>query len=252
MGNIINLKKMMSAAMFAAGLLVSMNSASAQQDEQEPLALLQLDVDGNGSLETVELYGGQMTRGSSYRNDFLLLLKGSDSELLTAYVPSINGGYDCSLEKARFTGRGEQLILSVGQGGDDGSIEYRIIDFADPKAVKEIFTGSDNAGVAATAEFVPDFRSKIAFADGSTNYELLPKEKEFYEQRGLYDVDGTLLASDGRRCQACGTMDASARHDQESAVLRGGHLRWKISARCLRFKQRTCPWGAADRPCYRA
>lgn len=74
MGNIINLK-MMSAAMFAAGLLVSMNSASAQQDEQEPLALLQLDVDGNGSLETVELYGGQMTRGSSYRNDFLLLLK---------------------------------------------------------------------------------------------------------------------------------------------------------------------------------
>jgi|GEM_PF-7064964 len=40
MGNIINLKKMMSAAMFAAGLLVSMNSASAQQDEQEPLALL--------------------------------------------------------------------------------------------------------------------------------------------------------------------------------------------------------------------
>lgn len=193
MGNIINLKKMMPAAMFAAGLLVSMNSASAQQAEQEPLALLQLDVDGNGSLETVELYGGQMTRGSSYRNDFLLLLKGSDSELLTAYVPSINGGYDCSLEKARFTGRGEQLILSVGQGGDDGSIEYRIIDFADPKAVKEIFTGSDNAGVAATAEFVPDFRSKIAFADGSTNYELLPKEKEFYEQRGLYDVDGTLL-----------------------------------------------------------
>ena len=111
MGNIINFKKMMSAAMFAAGLLVSMNSASAQQDEQEPLALLQLDVDGNGSLETVELYGGQMTRGSSLQvNDFYCLLKGSDSELLTAYVPSINGGYDCSLEKARFTGRGEQLI----------------------------------------------------------------------------------------------------------------------------------------------
>ena len=105
MGNIINFKKMMSAAMFAAGLLVSMNSASAQQDEQEPLALLQLDVDGNGSLETVELYGGQMTRGSSYRNDFLLLLKGSDSELLTAYVPSINGGYDCSLEKCKVYGQ---------------------------------------------------------------------------------------------------------------------------------------------------
>ena len=203
MGNIINLKKMMSAAMFAAGLLVSMNSASAQQDEQEPLALLQLDVDGNGSLETVELYGGKMTRGSSYRNDFLLLLKGSDSELLTAYVPSINGGYDCSLEKARFTGRGEQLILSVGQGGDDGSIEYRIIDFADPKAVKEIFTSSDNAGVAATAEFVPDFRSKIAFADGSTNYELLPKEKEFYEQRGLFKGVSTPVCRENTFAGCC-------------------------------------------------
>lgn len=39
MGNIINLKKMMPAAMFAVGLLVSMNSAAAQQAEQEPLAL---------------------------------------------------------------------------------------------------------------------------------------------------------------------------------------------------------------------
>lgn len=47
--------------MFAAGL-GQYEQCSAQQDEQEPLALLQLDVDGNGSLETVELYGGQMAR----------------------------------------------------------------------------------------------------------------------------------------------------------------------------------------------
>ena len=126
-----------------------------------------------------------MTRGSSYRNDFLLLLKGSDSELLTAYVPSINGGYDCSLEKARFTGRGEQLILSVGQGGDDGSIEYRIIDFADPKAVKEIFTGSDNAGVAATAEFVPDFRVKLLLQTAALIMNCFPKRKSFMNSVGF-------------------------------------------------------------------
>ncbi len=76
--------------------------------------------------------------------------------------------------------------MSVGQGGDDGSIEYRIIDFADPKAVKEIFTGSDNAGVAATAEFVPDFRSKIAFADGSTNYRTASqRERSFMNSVGF-------------------------------------------------------------------
>lgn len=192
MGNIINWKKIMPVAMLGAGILVC-STAAAQQAEQEPLAWLQLDVDGNGSQETVELYGGEMVRGSSYRHDFLLLLKSSDAELLTAYVPSIKGGYDCILEKAGFTGRGEQLILSVGQGGAEGSTEYRIIDFADPKTVKEIFTASDNAGVAAAVEFLPDFRSKIAFADGSTNYELLPGPKEFYEQRGLYAADGTLL-----------------------------------------------------------
>lgn len=42
MGNIINLKKMMSAAMFAAGLLVSRTVLQAQQAEQEAAALLQL------------------------------------------------------------------------------------------------------------------------------------------------------------------------------------------------------------------
>lgn len=193
MGNIINWQKLIPAVMLAAGVLVSVNAAAAPQSEQEPLAQLQLDVDGDGTQETVELYGGQLARGSSYRHDFLLLLKSSDSELLTAYVPSIKGGYDCNLEKAGFTGRGEQLLLSVGQGGADGSTEYRIIDFADPKAVKEIFTGSDNAGVAVTTEFLPDFRSKITFADGNASYELLPEKKEFYEQRGLYAADGTLL-----------------------------------------------------------
>ena len=70
-------------------------------------------MEGEWRLVPVELYGGQMTRGSSYRHDFLLLLKGSDSELLTAYVPSINGGYDFSLEKAGVTGRGEQDRKSV-------------------------------------------------------------------------------------------------------------------------------------------
>ena len=191
MGNIINWQKLIPAVMLAAGVLVSVNAAAAPQSEQEPLAQLQLDVDGDGTQETVELYGGQLARGSSYRHDFLLLLKSSDSELLTAYVPSIKGGYDCNLEKAGFTGRGEQLLLSVGQGGADGSTEYRIIDFADPKAVKEIFTGSDNAGIAVTTEFLPDFRSKITFADGNASYELLPEKKEFYEQRGLYAADGT-------------------------------------------------------------
>ena len=48
MGNIINLQKLTGAVLLAAGVLTGLNTASAQQPEQEPLAALQLDVDGNG------------------------------------------------------------------------------------------------------------------------------------------------------------------------------------------------------------
>ena len=58
MGNIINWQKLIPAVMLAAGVLVSVNAAAAPQSEQEPLAQLQLDVDGDGTQETVELYGG--------------------------------------------------------------------------------------------------------------------------------------------------------------------------------------------------
>lgn len=193
MGNIINLQKLTGAVLLAAGVLTGLNTASAQQPEQEPLAALQLDVDGNGEAETVELYGGQLTRGSGYRHDFLLLLKNSSGDLLTAYVPSVKGGYACTMEKANLAGKGEQVLLAVGQGSDEGSTEYRVIDFADVKAVREIFSGSDNLGVAAVAEYLPGFRSKMIFADGTSSEEYLPGEKVFYEKRGLYDEDGNLL-----------------------------------------------------------
>lgn len=85
------------------------------------------------------------------------------------------------------------MLLAVGQGSDEGSTEYRVIDFADVKAVREIFSGSDNLGVAAVAEYLPDFRTKLIFADGTSSEEYLPGEKVFYEKRGLYDEDGNLL-----------------------------------------------------------
>lgn len=193
MGNIINLQKLAGAVLLAAGVLTGLNTAAAQQSEQEPLAVLQLDVDGSDEEETVELYGGRLTSGSSYRHDLLLLLKNSGGDLLTAYVPSVKGGYACTMEKVRLVGKGEQVLLAVGQAGDEGSTEYRIIDFADVKAVQEIFSGSDNLGVAAVAEYLPDFRSRLIFADGTSSEEQLPGEKRFYEKRGLYDEGGNVL-----------------------------------------------------------
>lgn len=40
MGNIINLQKLTGAVLLAAGVLTGLNTASAQQPEQEPLAAL--------------------------------------------------------------------------------------------------------------------------------------------------------------------------------------------------------------------
>ncbi|MFQ9936713.1 MAG: hypothetical protein ACLRXQ_12785 [Phascolarctobacterium faecium] len=73
--------------------------------------------------------------------------------------------------------------MSVGQG-DDGSIEYRIIDFADPKAVKEIFTGSDNAGVAATA-ICAIFAVKLLLQTAALIMNCFPKRKSFMNSVGF-------------------------------------------------------------------
>lgn len=193
MVRLINLKTAICSYILAAGLLTSVTAVASQQKEQDRLAALQLDINGNGKKETVELYGKKLTDSSEYKSDLLLLLKDDNGDILTAYVPSIKGGYACILEKASFVGKGEQLILSARQGGDDNNTEYRIIDFSDIKAVKEIFTDSNNVGVSAQVDFLPNFRTEMIFSDGKSNIEMLPGEKSFYEERGLYAADGTLL-----------------------------------------------------------
>ncbi len=193
MGNFIKIQKILGALVLSWSLMSCLTAVAAPVAGTEPLAILCLDTDGNGSAETIELYGSKMLRGSSYHEDLLLLVKNSSGELLTAYVPSIKGGYSCFLEKTKITGQGEQLLLAVSQGGDNDATEYRILDFSDLKAVKELFNGSDNMGIAAYGEYLPNFRSKITFADGSTEEENLTMAKTFYEERGLYASDGSLL-----------------------------------------------------------
>lgn len=79
-------------------------------------------------------------------------------------------------------------------------MQVRIIDAALPNAVQEIYTGSDNMGAAVNAAFKPGFKTEFVFEDfkdgvrtEAVEYGVLPHEKDYYINRGLYDENGNLL-----------------------------------------------------------
>ena len=79
-------------------------------------------------------------------------------------------------------------------------MQVRIIDAALPNAVQEIYTGSDNLGAAVNAAFKPSFKTEFVFEDfkdgvrtEAVEYGVLPHEKDYYINCGLYDENGNLL-----------------------------------------------------------
>ena len=79
-------------------------------------------------------------------------------------------------------------------------MQVRIIDAALPNAVQEIYTGSDNLGAAVNAAFKPGFKTEFVFEDfkdgvrtEAVEYGVLPHEKDYYINCGLYDENGNLL-----------------------------------------------------------
>lgn len=171
-----------------AALACGFNSALAAEPVQ--LASIKADTDGNGTQETAELWGTRLTDGSSYYGDLLLMIK-DGGKLVTAYNPSLKGGYALLLEKANFTGKGEQLIVR-GISGASTAAEVRIIDAAKPDEVKEIYTGADNLGVAVNGAFTPGFTARLTYG-GETEEITLPQEQSYYTDRGIYNEAGEVL-----------------------------------------------------------
>lgn len=185
------------AALLAAALMGAGSAALAA--EPVCLASIKADTDGNGTEETAELWGTQLTGGSSYYGDLLLMVKDAGGKLITAYNPSLEGGYANILQKGHFTGKGEQLVVR-SLSGADAVMQVRIIDAALPDAVQEIYTGSDNNGVKLEAHLRPDFKAVFDFPyykEGILEWEIehitLPEEKTYYINNGLYDENGKIL-----------------------------------------------------------
>ncbi len=173
----------------AAALIGSCGTAAAAGSVC--LAAIKADTDGNGTQETAELWGKKLTGGSSYYGDLLLMIKDGEGRLITAYTPSLQGGYASLLHKGHFTGKGEQLVLS-SLSGAAAAMQVRIIDAALPDAVQEIYSGTDNMGVRVNTAFKPGFTAQFNFDDAAETAPL-PQEQDYYVEYGLYDESGALL-----------------------------------------------------------
>lgn len=180
-----------SLLLMIVGVIFSI-TATVVSAHEAPLMSIELDTNGDGQLETIELYADGNVAGSNYKKDLILLLKDTQGKILTGYVPSIKGGYAVDLQKASFLDKGEQLILSVDQGDAEKYKEHRIIDFSDHKVVKEIFNSVDNSGIKAEAKFLDNYQAKVVLDTRKITLIDLKSKKDFYEQRGLYSNSGQL------------------------------------------------------------
>ena len=199
--------------MLALGCAVAVAGPAAAADTLLAKTALQLD---KGSV-TAELWGDRLPSG--YSEDLLVLLKEERGKLVTAYAPSIKGGYYPILEavqvkpvdKKAATDAGnesvseakqaaQQLLVSVGQGDWQAASEFRILDFAERNKVQELFSSADSMGLVSKA-YSNEEKLYVTLKDGQQNVANLPEgvssNRIYYG--GLYSLTAHDLDGDGQQ-----------------------------------------------------
>lgn len=199
--------------MLALGCAVAVAGPAAAADTLLAKTALQLD---KGSV-TAELWGDRLPSG--YSEDLLVLLKDERGKLVTAYAPSIKGGYYPILEavqvkpvdKKAATAAGsesvseakqaaQQLLVSVGQGDWQAASEFRILDFAERNKVQEFFSSADSMGLVSKA-YSNEEKLYVTLKDGQQNVANLPEgvssNRIYYG--GLYSLTAHDLNGDGQQ-----------------------------------------------------
>ena len=199
--------------MLALGCAVAVAGPAAAADTLLAKTALQLD---KGSV-TAELWGDRLPSG--YSEDLLVLLKDERGKLVTAYAPSIKGGYYPILEavqvklvdKKAATAAGsesvseakqaaQQLLVSVGQGDWQAPSEFRILDFAERNKVQELFSSADSMGLVSKA-YSNEEKLYVTLKDGQQNVANLPEgvssNRIYYG--GLYSLTAHDLDGDGQQ-----------------------------------------------------
>ena len=199
--------------LLAMGCAVAVAGPAAAADTLLAKTALQLD---KGSV-TAELWGDRLPSG--YSEDLLVLLKDERGKLVTAYAPSIKGGYYPILEavqvklvdKKAATAAGsesvseakqaaQQLLVSVGQGDWQAASEFRILDFAERNKVQELFSSADSMGLVSKA-YSNEEKLYVTLKDGQQNVANLPEgvssNRIYYG--GLYSLTAHDLDGDGQQ-----------------------------------------------------
>ena len=199
--------------LLAVGSALAMARPAAAADTLLAKTALQLD---KGSV-TAELWGDRLPSG--YSEDLLVLLKDERGKLVTAYAPSIKGGYYPMLEavqvkpvdKKAATDAGsesvseakqaaQQLLVSVGQGDWQAASEFRILDFAERNKVQELFSSADSMGLVSKA-YSNEEKLYVTLKDGQQNVANLPEgvssNRIYYG--GLYSLTAHDLDGDGQQ-----------------------------------------------------
>lgn len=199
--------------LLAVGSALAMAGTAAAADTLLAKTALQLD---KGSV-TAELWGDRLPSG--YSEDLLVLLKDERGKLVTAYAPSIKGGYYPMLEavqvklvdKKAATAAGsesvseakqaaQQLLVSVGQGDWQAASEFRILDFAERNKVQELFSSADSMGLVSKA-YSNEEKLYVTLKDGQQNVANLPEgvssNRIYYG--GLYSLTAHDLDGDGQQ-----------------------------------------------------
>ena len=199
--------------LLAVGSALAMAGTAAAADTLLAKTALQLD---KGSV-TAELWGDRLPSGDS--EDLLVLLKDERGKLVTAYAPSIKGGYYPMLEavqvklvdKKAATAAGsesvseakqaaQQLLVSVGQGDWQAASEFRILDFAERNKVQELFSSADSMGLVSKA-YSNEEKLYVTLKDGQQNVANLPEgvssNRIYYG--GLYSLTAHDLDGDGQQ-----------------------------------------------------
>ncbi len=176
-----------------------------------------------------ELWGERLSGG--YAQDLLVLLKDGD-KIITAYAPSIKGGYNCMLQAVQVKPAAEgipsqQLLLSAGRGSWEAATEYRVLDFADADAVQEIFSASDSRGIVMQAS--NDAESlQVKLADGKENTAALPEgmgDGSRVEYDGLFSLTAHDIDGDGQQ-----ELFSSQQLTQRRRVLADVGAVWRLQA----------------------
>ena len=199
------MKRSLKISLLAWGCAMAITGTAAAADTLLAQTELQLE---KGRV-TAELWGDRLSNG--YSEDLLVLLKDERGKLVTAFAPSIKGGYhhllqavqvkpvvkkgqtDNRAQAASIRGgtatqadstkakTSQQLLISVSQGDWQAPSEFRVLDFANVQKVTELFGSADSMGLvsnAYTKNYINEEKLHVILKDGQQNVTALPQGME--------------------------------------------------------------------------